>query len=43
MKVATAREGKAKDSKDERTRQEKKREYWTHTQHARKKPMEKAR
>ena len=42
MKVATAREGKAKGSKDERTGQEKK-ELDTHTQHARKKPMEKAR
>lgn len=43
MKGATAREGKAKDSKDERTGRKKKRENWTHTQHARKKPMEKAR
>lgn len=31
MKVATAREGKAKGSKDERTGQEKKRELDTHT------------
>ena len=50
MKAATAREGKAKGSKDERTGQEKRERTGhthththTHTQHARKKPMEKAR
>lgn len=31
MKVATARKGRQKDSKDERTGQEKKRELDTHT------------